>query len=401
MGGGRYRIAIYSQDSLGLGHLRRNILIGRKILEFSPQTNVLLFTDSPASPFFTLPDGMDHIKLPSIRKLDAGQWLATKLDVASRELLRMRSELMRAALRDYHPDLFLVDHMPAGAKGELIPVLQCLKKTYPDCSILLGLRDILDEPAVIARVWKSDEGYHAIEEYYDRILIYGDREIFATAQVYDLPEPRDGIHYCGYVVNGSCMLSHLAELERDRSPSRRLVFISAGGGADGDSLMCAYAAAVRRLARRATFSTLMAVGVNAPKRVIREMQRRSEGLRMLVVSHLRQGMGAIAAADLVVSMAGYNSIAEIVKLGKKALVVPRAGPSAEQRMRAGVFAARGLVDALDPSELSAESLGERLLADLGRSDYPVPDPALDLGGASQAAKKTVELLEARPYARAL
>ena len=73
------RVSIYSQDSLGLGHLRRNIVIGGTFLEANKDSNVLLFADSPVAPFFELPDRMDYVKLPSIRKVSAGCWEATRL----------------------------------------------------------------------------------------------------------------------------------------------------------------------------------------------------------------------------------------------------------------------------------------------------------------------------------
>src|SRR2546423_14831639 len=67
------RIALYSQDSLGLGHLRRSTLIGQHLLDEAPDSAVLLFADSPVGPFFELPDGMDCVKLPSILKVDSGK----------------------------------------------------------------------------------------------------------------------------------------------------------------------------------------------------------------------------------------------------------------------------------------------------------------------------------------
>src|SRR5438270_8732083 len=113
------RVAIYSQDSLGLGHLRRNILIGGAIIEARKDSNVLLLADSPVAPFFQLPTRMDHIKLPSICKISAGCWEATRLRIDERELSRLRSDLLRDALLGFQPDLLLVDHMPGGAQGEL------------------------------------------------------------------------------------------------------------------------------------------------------------------------------------------------------------------------------------------------------------------------------------------
>ncbi|OLE20918.1 MAG: hypothetical protein AUI36_34625 [Cyanobacteria bacterium 13_1_40CM_2_61_4] len=114
---------------------------------------------------------------------------------------------------------------------------------------------------------------------------------------------------------------------------------------------------------------------------------------MRLVSHVDDSLSQIAAADLVVCMAGYNTLSEVLFLKKKALVVPRSGPSAEQRMRAGLFAAKGLIDMLDPSDLSPEKLAKRLVADLERNDYPAKGEAVPMDGARQAADRLLETVE--------
>src|SRR5919108_2571503 len=169
------RVSIYSQDSLGLGHLRRNILIGGALLELTRDNPVLLMADSPVAPFFPVPDRMDHVKLPSIRKVTAGHWEASRLPIGEREMIRFRRNLLCDALLNFRPDLLLVDHMPAGARGELLPALMALKSVRPDASIVLGLRDILDTEDVIQRVWASEGAYDALRHFYDRTLIYGSR----------------------------------------------------------------------------------------------------------------------------------------------------------------------------------------------------------------------------------
>jgi predicted glycosyltransferase len=91
-------------------------------------------------------------------------------------------------------------------------------------------------------------------------------------------------------------------------------------------------------------------------------------------------------------MAGYNTLSELLSIKKRPLVVPRAGPSAEQRMRAGLFASRGLVEMLDPQELSPETLAQRLLLALESRDLPVKNGAIEMNGAGQAAACLLELL---------
>src|SRR5262249_46335452 len=193
------RVAIYCQDSLGLGHLRRSITIADHLLRHLPNSTVLLFADSPVAPFFRLPDGMDHVKLPSLRKLDAGRWESTRLRASTSMLKKLRSGLLVNGLHAFRPHLLLVDHMPVGALGELRDALGQLKESNPDCAVVLGLRDILDAPEVTRRAWAEEGAYDAIEHFYRKILIYGMREVFDTGAAYRLPKPPEGIEYCGYV----------------------------------------------------------------------------------------------------------------------------------------------------------------------------------------------------------
>src|SRR5256885_1016200 len=134
-------------------------------------------------------------------------------------------------------------------------------------------------------------------------------------------------------------------------------------------------------ASRMDFATLMAVGVNAPRAVRQALHHEAAGLPVQIVPYVEDSVSAMAAADLVVCMAGYNTLAEVLDLGRKALVVPRAGPSAEQQMRCHLFAQRNLIDVLYPAQLSPQTLAERLLLDLERDDYPSRDGVVDTHAA--------------------
>jgi predicted glycosyltransferase len=108
------------------------------------------------------------------------------------------------------------------------------------------------------------------------------------------------------------------------------------------------------------------------------------GDRVTVVPTVPDSMAHMRAADLVVAMAGYNTTAEILSTGTRALLVPRRGPSAEQRMRASRFAARGWVNWLPPERLSAPGLAGAILSamDAPRDTIRL---GLDLGGRRRAA----------------
>ena len=115
------RLLIYSQDGLGLGHLRRTTLLAAEFLAAEPGASVLTICDSPVGQFFSTASGHEHLKLPSIRKVGPGDWTPVSLSMPFTEVLAVRKDIIRAAAMSFRPDVLLVDHMPHGAMGELVP----------------------------------------------------------------------------------------------------------------------------------------------------------------------------------------------------------------------------------------------------------------------------------------
>ena len=143
----------------------------------------------------------------------------------------------------------------------------------------------------------------------------------------------------------------------------------------------------------------MATGVNAPADLYQELEAASQRLPVRLVQYLDDSLSAIAASDLTVCMAGYNTLAEALKWKKKVLAIPRVGPSAEQRLRVGLFKERGLIDVLYPEELSGEKLAERITKDLERTDYPASDQDFDTNGGIEAAGRLAEFISRKEMAR--
>jgi predicted glycosyltransferase len=117
-----------------------------------------------------------------------------------------------------------------------------------------------------------------------------------------------------------------------------------------------------------------------------ELKRRAQSLPVRMRTMVRNPLGRVAAADLVVAMAGYNTTMEILHLGTPALLVPRRGPSREQRMRAARFAERGWVCEMDPEELTPQHLANAVLAVLGADHRSATGPRPDLGGLTRAVR---------------
>ncbi len=185
-----------------------------------------------------------------------------------------------------------------------------------------------------------------------------------------------------------------------RLGNEKLIVITAGGGRDAYPMLQACIGAFQLLGKQAPFEAILTAGPLMPAEEKKRLEEAAKGLKVRVLSQVFENLNYINAADLVITMAGYNSLVEVVQLRKKSLVLPRLGPSAEQVIRAKLFEERGAIDVIYPHELSSKKLAERMMADLERDDYPVHDNTIRLDGAANAVAYLSEDLEGRVYGHA-
>lgn len=165
---------------LGLGHLRLSLAVARGIVEHDPHSTALVLTGSPAAGGFALPVGVDIMKLPT-SPLDAGsRWGSTVLRPAAGLSLpadrihALRGEITATVVRELRPDIAVVDYRPLGRGDELIDTLRALRAERA-CTLALGLWDVDDDRAELARYW--DEALaRTVGELYDLALVYGPSE---------------------------------------------------------------------------------------------------------------------------------------------------------------------------------------------------------------------------------
>jgi len=387
---------IYAQDGLGLGHMRRTTSIAAEFIKLQPDAVVLTVEDSPLGNFFRTSPNHDYVKLPSIKKVRPGDWRAVNLPLRFEDIRALREQLIRSVALNFRPDILLVDHMPHGAMGELRPALEALRRIVPQSRLVLGLRDIIDAPDVVRRRWQVEGAYEAIQRFYDLVLVYGSRDVFDLADQYRLPEGvARKVRYCGFLCTPA--LPRYAERIRAQyangaKAGTKLVVAMAGGGADAYPMMRAVLDALPALQAKERLALVMIVGPFMSSAERRDLQSRAAGLPAQVRITVSDPLSYIDAADLVIARAGYNTTMEILRSSTPALLIPRPGPSAEQRTRARLFRERGWVDALDPDDVSSDTLAEAIAKGL-RRDPPVRARCRpDLGGLSAAVEQLVSLL---------
>ena len=389
------KVVLYSHDTFGLGHLRRNLAIAARLLNGNGRFSVRLLTGSPVIRQWHLPPGLQVQPLPPVVKTGAEQYAAHDRSQLFGMVKGYREALILKTILRHRPDVFLVDHAPAGMNGELLSTLALIRQELPDTRAILGLRDILDKPSIVQDIWR-DQGIHAlIEQAYDDVFVYGSKALFDVVEGYGMsPALAARVRYCGHVVAAPAAQGRPARPEPgrvcwdpQRTQHRPIVLVSAGGGGDGFFLMDAYLQALQQVPVGTVHSVIVA-GPMMPAEESAVLRRRAAARADVEwVDYTTDLVPSLRAADLVVAMAGYNTTAEILALRKRAILVPRAAPRAEQRMRASLLAGLGLVWSVEPGADLVPRLAVLVPAVL-RAPLAAESmwAAVDLDGAARVAE---------------
>lgn len=387
------RVMMYSQDGFGLGHMRRTTSIANQLLGLRRDICILTLTDSRLGRIFEAGNHHDYLKLPSIVKDGPGLWRGVSLPTPIDNLLAMRAQIILSAATSFRPHLLLVDHMPHGAMGELLPTLETLRQGGSDTRIVLGLRDILDAPETVRQRWRAEGAYEAIERYYDRVLVYGQQGLYDLAAQYGFsPAIAERLSYTGYLCTPDTArypARARAKYLSGAPAGTRLLVAMAGGGADAYPMMQALIEALPAIQQQQPCALAVITGPFMPPELRRDLEARARATPGAYVTiTVSDTLSYIAAADLVFSMCGYNTTMEILRSNTPAVLIPRAGPSAEQRTRARLFAERGWFHMVDPDELSTAALVAVTRRALG--DEPVQRQSPD--GLAAAADLLLAML---------
>jgi predicted glycosyltransferase len=383
------RIALYSHDTMGLGHTRRNILIAAALVADNPETDVLLLTGAPEAIGLPLPPSTDVVTLPALRKHEDGHYSPRALSCSLEDLLRTRSAMIEGALSAFDPDLVIVDKVARGVEGELDAALTALRDRGRT-RVVLGLRDVLDAPSVARQEWEQSRTTEALSEFYDAIWVYGDPDIFDPVLEYHLPAEVAGmLGYTGYLAGRrpACLRIRNRVTSPPMPPGQPYALCLVGGGEDGQTLAGAFADARFPRGHRG----VVLVGSHMPDPQKEALMRQAQHRGDLTVHDFVPGADDfIRQASAAVSMGGYNSVCELLAAGTPALVVPRVTPRAEQAVRADRLARAGWVDTIHPAEATPERLGQWLSEALRSPTRP--RRALDRGGLERVPRLAEELL---------
>lgn len=355
------RLLIYSHDTFGLGHLRRSRTIAHSLVDYFENLSVLIVSGSPVIGSYNYHPRVDFVRIPGVVKLDSGKYSSLNPVIEIDELISMRSSLLLQSAESFKPDVFLVDKEPQGLRGEVLDTLTMLKSR--GASLVLGLRDVMDDPAKLAEEWQRKNAIPALEDLYDHIWIYGLSELFNPLEGVPIsPAVTAKINYTGYLrrTSASSSMNQYANVQVDEAP---YILVTTGGGGDGaqlvDWVLRAYEADPD-IPYPAKLVLGPFMNVNQQSGFMDRVNQLDKVSATTFVANIEN---LLENAVGVVAMGGYNIFCELLSFDKRGLIIPRTVPRLEQYIRASRAENLGLIKMLMPDEdLDAKRMVDALYA---------------------------------------
>ena len=319
------RALIYSHDSFGLGHLRRCRAIAHALVDHDPDMSVIILSGSPIIGNFDFRRRVDFVRVPGVIKLRNGDYTSYSLNLDIDQTVALRASIIKHTADIFDPDIFIVDKEP------LAETLEMLKER--GTPLVLGLRDVMDEPSLLAPEWKRKNVMPALENLYDEIWVYGLPQICDPLAEIDLSaQVRRKMVYTGYLeredARGAPVADHAIPFDRP------YLLVTPGGGGDGEALVDWVLRAYEQDPNPA-YPALLVFGPFMQQEKQAEFARRTADLDLVEAITFEANIEPlIQGAAGIVAMGGYNTFCEILSFDKPALVVPRTVPRMEQFIRA-------------------------------------------------------------------
>ncbi len=337
------RVLIYSHDSFGLGHLRRCRAIAHSLVGEFNKLSVLILSGSPIIGSFDFRARVDFVRVPGVIKLRNGDYTSLKLHLDIEQTMALRASIIQHTADVFDPDIFIVDKEPLGLRGEVGDTLEMLKSR--GTPLILGLRDVMDEPELLVPEWERKHVMPALKDLYDELWVYGLPQFYDPLTGVEIPEViRRKIVYTGYLKH---QVPEALSVKSASVPNTPYILVTTGGGEDGDVLidwvLTAYESEMK-----IPHPALIVLGPFMHTELQESFLARIEKLEsvsaMTFSSHIEHLMEKAVG---VVAMGGYNTFCEILSFDKPSIIVPRTKPRLEQYIRASRAQELGLLSMLN------------------------------------------------------
>jgi predicted glycosyltransferase len=376
-------IIFYCQYVWGMGHLVRSLQFARALAEHA----VTLVAGGQEVPM-DLPAHVNLVRLPALYMDEFFTTLiAGDPQKSVAEIQKARKDLIYDLFNKKRPDIFVIELYPFGRSifgFELEPLLEDIRSgKFGSVKTVCSLRDILVEKKDPAAY--EERVIQKLNRYFDALLVHSDKQLLRLedtfARVADFRLP---LVYTGFISQpADPAAGPKLRRELNISDKQKLIVASAGGGRSGYKLLRSVLDAVELLHRRSDLRLDVFAGPFMESEEFDQLAARA-GPGTRVRRFTRRFVDYLSAADLSVSLAGYNTCMNLLATGVPALVYPYSRQR-EQPLRVAKIQNMLPMRVLNDDDLCPERFS-RYVVEMLRQKRATNSPTIDMNGAATAAE---------------
>lgn len=371
------RILFYYHHFGGLGHGTRIAAICKALKEIG-HSEIVVINSGKKQPELDIEKYALVLNLPFF-EAEEGLFTGLKADEGVDITFKKRSEILDKVRQTFKPDVAVFEHFPFGRNSlarEICSFIGLLKND--GCRVYSSVRDIIDQNVDTAAL-----GGHL--KLFDGVLVHSDKQMGFMTSFEQTQDLKNKLFFTGRVV--AHQQKDLGDREAIRRRSnvtdRQWIVISVGGGIDGENIVERLIGIKKSLDKKISNSFLIATGPNISPAKYDELKKKAQGEKGIVITRFdADHLQYVHAADLSISMGGYNSINNALLTGTPAMIFPRLSDG-EQKKRAEYFSK--YVELMDEA-ISDEELVEKIL-------FCVSKPKLAYPVEMRGAQATARLLD--------
>ncbi len=382
------RVMLYCQYLSGMGHLVRSTQVAKALLR---HFDVTFVSGGPPITGFRMPEGVAVRQLPPLW-LEDGVFRVPEGSGEVADMKAARTAMLIATFDAERPQAIVTEFFPFGRHDllfELEPWLDHVRRVAPHTLIVSSLRDLIGKTVLGEQ---TDRIVKLVNRWFDLVLVHADPSFQRFAESFPAVDAlQPPVFHTGFVA--------------EPAPANAIdvagpqVLVSVGGGRIGLPLLEAALGAARQLQNTLPHEFRLFTGPFLEDAAFARLQAAAAGQPNVRLARFTPSLLAhMAQADLSLSLAGYNTVMNILTAGVPAVLSPigHYGFDVEQAQRAGKLAARGLAAVVAPEELGPERLAAEVCAGLKR---PRAVAGFDLNGAAYTANVIAAHLAMRATSR--
>lgn len=388
------RILLYCHNAVGIGHIARTGCIGKAIREISPSTDVLVITGSRQVYPGLIPNNIATVKLPAARLIyqdEEFHAIPQDLSIPFDELIKLRSEIISSVIDVFRPDIWVVDHNPAGFYHELDKSLALYKEKVHQGKLILGIRGIAYGLSDSQSYFEKYANY--LVDYYDHLLIYTDPKIMKVNSLEKMPASvQSKVFYTGYISRTKSLLNPNIVQSNDNA-SKKIIVAVGSGGVGYPVLKCAVQALA--IAKNPQWDVTIVGGLylgdQEKSKIIEMVGNLPSECNVKYEQFLDDLPDQLSDTDLFIGRAGYNSLVDVISSNCSAIVIPYETVMGDQLLNAQNLSCFYDMTILREKDLSPENLYSAIKDRLSNKNKSAT--AIDITGAEKTAAFLVNLVK--------